>query len=270
MTYNINKNLLVRANWSNSIGRPGLTNLVPSFAVNEATDTVTVSNAGLGPQTSENWDLGIEYYFEPVGVLSANVFRKNMDGFIVSGNIGTIGSGPNNGFDGDYAGYNLNSTFNGGEATIKGFELGYQQRFEFLPKPFSGLTAFATYTWLTTDGDYGSTSAAVPSTTDVVDFIPEAINVGLSYAYRGFGARVSWNRTGRYLNSYNANAALLRYTMERDMWDASVSYRLKRRLTLFADVRNLTNSPRAWERAAGVTTSYIFFTAVNFGIKGEF
>ena len=79
----------------------------------------------------------------------------------------------------------------------------------------------------------------------MVDFVPETINAGLSYAYRRFGARVTWNRTGRYLNSYNANPALLRYTMERDMLDASVSYRLRNALTLFVDVRNITNAPRA-------------------------
>lgn len=270
LTYTLQKNLLLRANWSNSIGRPGLSDLVPSFSVNESTQTVSVTNAALGPQTSENWDAGIEYYFEPVGSLTLNVFRKNMSDFIVPGNVGFVGNGPDNGFGGDYAGYNLNTSFNGGTATIQGVEIGYQQRFEFLPKPFSGLSAFATYTWLKTEGDYGTISTVPPSTTDVVDFIPEAINAGLSYTYRRVSARVMWNRTGRYLNSYNATAALLRYTTERDMWDSSVSYRLKQGLTVFADVRNLTNSPRAWERAAGITNSYIFFTAVNFGIKGEF
>jgi TonB-dependent receptor len=270
LTYNLTKNLLLRANWSNSIGRPAFTTLVPTFSVNTTTEVVNVNNAGLGPQTSENWDLGLEYYFEPVGLLSANVFRKNMNGFIVTGTLGTVGSGPDNGFGGDYAGYDLRSSFNGGEAIIEGFEIGYQQRFEFLPKPFSGLSAFATYTWLRTEGDYGEINAAPPSTTDVLNFIPEAINAGLSYSYRGFGARVMWNKTARYLNGYNTNAALLRYTTEREMLDASVSYRMRNSLTLFVDVRNITNAPRAWERAAGKVTSYVFFTSVNFGIKGEF
>lgn len=270
LTYGFSRNLLVRVNWSNSIGRPSFGDLVPTFSVNENTHVVTTSNAGLGPQTSRNWDAAVEYYFEPVGSVSANVFRKRMRGFLVTGNVGLVGTGAGNGFGGDYAGYDLNSTFNGGSATIEGVEFGYQQRFEFLPRPFSGLSAFASYTWLRTEGDYGEAAAAAPSTTDVVDFIPEAVNVGLAYSHRGFGARVTWNRTGRYLNSYNANPALLRYTMRREMLDASVSYQLRRGLTAFVDVRNLTNSPRAWERAAGVTTSYIFFTAVNFGIKGEF
>jgi len=102
------------------------------------------------------------------------------------------------------------------------------------------------------------------------EFYVEAINAGLSYSYRGIGARVSWNRTGQYLNSYNANPALLRYTVRREMWDASVSYRLRKGHTLFVDVRNITNSPRSWARPAGITNAYIFFTSVNFGVKGDF
>jgi TonB-dependent receptor len=270
LTYNITKNLLLRADWSNSIGRPAFSTLVPTFSVNNTTEVVNVNNAGLGPQTSENWDAGVEYYFEPVGVFSANVFRKNLHDFIVTGTTGTIGTGKDNGFNGDYAGYDLTSTFNGGQAKIDGFEIGYQQRFEFLPKALSGLSAFATYTWLRTDGDYGSTSTAPRSTSDVLNFIPEAINAGLSYSYHGWGARASWNRTGKYLNSYNANPALLRYTLQRDMYDASISYRTRRGHTFFVDVRNITNSPRSWGRPAGVTNAYIFFTSVNFGVKGEF
>ena len=270
LTYNLTRNLLLRANWSNSIGRPAFTTLVPTFSVNTSTEVVNANNAGLGPQTSENWDAGVEYYFEPVGTLSANVFRKNMHKFIVTGNAGTIASGKDNGFSGDYAGYTLTSTFNGGEATIEGFEIGYQQRFEFLPGPLSGLSFFGTYTRLRTEGDYGTPSTTPPSTKDVLNFIPEAINAGLSYSHRGFGARISWNRTGQYLNSYNANPALLRYTVRREMFDASVSYRMRKSHTFFVDVRNITNSPRSWARPAGVTNAYIFFTSVNVGVKGEF
>ncbi len=268
LTYNLTRQLQFRANWSNSIGRPGFSTLVPSFSVNPATETVNANNAGLGPQKSENWDAGFEYYFEPVGLFSANVFRKNLTGFIVTGTVGTIESGPNNGFNGDYSGYTLTSTFNGGTAVIEGFEIGYQQRFEFLPKPFSGLTAFANYTWLRTEGDYGESTAR--STTDVLNFIPETINLGVSFAYRRLVARVMWNETGQYLNSYNNNPALLRYTSRRAMLDASVSYRLHKAWTAFVDVRNITNSVRSWERAAGMTNSYIFFTALNLGVKGEF
>ena len=272
LTYQVTPKLQARANWTNSIGRPAFTALVPTFSVNDSTRVVNVSNAGLGPQTSENWDAGLAYYFEPVGLLSANVFRKNMSKFIVTGVAGTVGAGADNGFSGDYVGYDLQTTFNGGAATIEGYELAYQQRFEFLPKPWSGLSVFANYTRLRTEGDYGETDGAPRSTSDVLNFIPASANAGLTFTHRGFTVRLMWNNVGRYLNTYNANPALLRYTRERKShYDGSFSYRLGKSHTLFLDVRNITNVPtNRWERAAGLVNAYFTFTSLYFGVKGEF
>jgi TonB-dependent receptor len=272
LTYQINPNLQARANWTNSIGRPGFTTLVPNFSVNDSTRVVNVNNPGLGPQTSENWDAGLAYYFEPVGLLSANVFRKQMSKFIVTGSAGTVRAGADNGFGGDYVGYDLQTTFNGGTATVEGYELAYQQRFEFLPAPWKGLSAFANYTWLRTEGDYGETDSAPRSTSDVLNFIPVSANAGLTYTWRGLTVRLMWNKVGRFLNTYNANPALLRYTRARNShYDASVSYRLGKSYTVFVDVRNLTNLPTArWERAAGLVNAYYTFTSVYVGVRGEF
>lgn len=272
LTYNLTKNLLLRADWSNSIGRPAFTQLEPSISIDDTARTVNIDNPSLGPQTSENWDAGVEYYFEPVGEFSFNVFRKNMHKFIVTGDAGLVSDFPNNNFGlgSQYDSYEVTTSFNGGNATIQGFEVNYQQRFEFLPKPFNGLKLSANYTWLKTNGDYGTPASTPPSTTDVVNFIPMAANVILSYQLKGWGARVMWNQTGRYLNSYNVNPALLRYTIRRDMLDAGLSYSTRRGHTFFLDVRNITNSPRSWARPAGITNAYIFYTAVNFGVRGEF
>jgi TonB-dependent receptor len=275
VTYPLTRNLQLRVNWSNSIGRPSFTTLVPSFTVSDTagpdgSGRVTINNPGLGPQTSMNWDIGLEYYFKHIGEFSVNAFRKDMSDFIVTAVVGQIGSGPDNGFGGDYEGYWLYTSMNGGDAKIEGYEIGYQQRFEFLPKFLSGLSFYGTYTWLRTEGDYGNVSDTPPSTKDVVDFIPETINMSLRYAWRGFRASVTWNRTGRYLNSYNAAPSQLRYTIRRDTWDASVSYTTRGKLTFFADVRNISNSPRSWERAAGITNAYVYFIAVNFGIRANF
>jgi TonB-dependent receptor len=275
ITYPLTRNLQLRANWSNSIGRPSFTTLVPSFTVSETAGPdgqgrVTINNPGLGPQTSMNWDIGLEYYFKHVGEFSINAFRKDMSDFIVTAIVGQIGSGPDNGFGGDYEGYWLYTSMNGGDAKIEGYEIGYQQRFEFLPKFLSGLSFYGNYTWLRTEGDYGSVSDTTPSTKDVVNFIPETINMSLRYAWRGFRASVTWNRTGRYLNSYNASPSQLRYTVRRDTWDTSVSYTTRSKLTFFADLRNISNSPRSWERAAGITNAYVYFMAVNFGVRANF
>ncbi|MDR0352396.1 MAG: TonB-dependent receptor [Opitutaceae bacterium] len=272
LLYKIGRGLQARASWSNGMRRPGFGTMTPSISVNADLERLTVGNPGLKPQKSENWDAGIEYYFEPVGQISANVFRKNLTDFFVWGGNGTVPEGADNGYGGDYAGYEIYTRFNGGSARIEGLELSYQQRLTFLPKPFSSLSVFANYTRLRTEGNYGRTDAeqAARSTTEVVGFVPKSGNAGLGYGYRGFHVSMKYNYTGRSLDAYNASTGLLRYSAPRNTVDASVSYATGRGMTIFCDIRNITNSTRDRAFLSGLASSYHYFTSINFGIKGRF
>ena len=70
---------------------------------------------------------------------------------------GTIGTGPDNGFDGEYGGFSRRTSLNAGTATVQGWELSYQQQFTFLPGLLKGLSGSANYTLLDTHGDFGGT-----------------------------------------------------------------------------------------------------------------
>ena len=74
--------------------------------------------SGLKPQHSTNYDLSVEYYFEPAGVLSAGYFRKNIRDFIARGTE-EIPGGADNGFGGDYAGWTITQNRNIGSARIR-------------------------------------------------------------------------------------------------------------------------------------------------------
>ena len=123
----------LRASYATNIGRPGLGQLIPNTTVNDENRTVSTSNPSLKPQNADNFDLILEYYFEPAGLLSAGVFLKEIKNFIFTAGGQTVGAGSDNGFDGRYEGYALTSQRNGGSARIRGLELNYQQQFTFLP-----------------------------------------------------------------------------------------------------------------------------------------
>lgn len=270
LTYNATRNLVARASWSNTIGRPGLGSLLPVETINANAQTVQISNPALRPQYSENIDLALAFYFEPVGLLSAGFFRKDIRDFIVTGNLGIIGAGSNNGFNGDHAGYTLLSSDNGGFAKIDGWEFEYRQQFSFLPRPFSGLGFFSNLTLLTTRGDYGGT--LVQSTDEVENFVPRTGNVGLTYNYRRFSARVQVNYTGTYLITYAADRSRLIYGADRTTTNAGFSYEFAPRLSVFCDLQNLFNPPsynyRLYrERPQRV---YSYYSAISFGVKGRF
>ncbi len=224
----------------------------------------------LKPQYAENWDASLEYYFKPVGVFSVGYFRKDISDFIVTGQIGVIGSGPDNGFGGRYSGYTLNSSFNAGEAKVNGWEFNYNQALSMLPGIFKGTSIFANYTYLTTNGDYGET--AVRSTSDVVGFYPRTGNAGLNYKLKKFGASASVNYTGQYLATYAADASRLRYRFERYIVNFGLTYDLSRRFSFFADLQNAFNEPNSVYRykesqVERITTAG---TTMVFGVSGRF
>ncbi len=270
LSYKLTPKLQARLSWSNSVGRPAFTNLMPNESVNTTTQVVTINNAALKPQHAENWDVALEYYLKPVGVISIGYFMKDIEDFIVTGQIGVVGSGADNGFGGRYEGYMLNSSFNGGVAKVRGWEFNYTQQLTMLPGILSGLGAFANYTYLTTSGDYGTAGAR--STDDVAGFYPETGNAGLTFKYRSFGASASVNYTGSYLASYSADASRLRYRFDRTIVNFGVNYYLGKGTSVFADLQNAFNEPSEFYRytesqVERITTAG---TTLVVGITGRF
>ena len=269
--YSFTPNLLARASWATGIGRPNFTNIMPLETANYTNSTVSASNPDLKPQFVKNTDVTLEYYFEPVGMLSAGVFRKDITDFIYSDSGGTIASGPDNGFNGLYDGFILTTSKNGGAARIQGAEFAYQQQLTFLPSYLKGLGVFANYTRLTTSGDYGST---VPRNTSTVPgFVPRTANLGVSYSYGRLSVRAKWNYKSLALFSFSTNPASLRYNPGQGRWDLSGRCKLTRNLDFYADAINVTAVPMVFQSGPvpGRRDSISDYGCkVNFGISGHY
>jgi iron complex outermembrane recepter protein len=220
----------------------------------------------LNPQTSENYDLSLEYYFEPAGLLSVGFFRKDIKNFL-SRTSDDIDAGPNNGFNGDFAGFVLNTTSNQGSAKIDGWEINYNQRLTMLPKPFNGLGLFGSYTYLKTSGTYQEGAAALAG------FVPRTGNAGVSFRWRKLEARFAWRYTSGYLRSYNANVYAQNRFRPNEIIDLNFIYQITPRLGVYFDVINLKNK---WpENYTGLDEGRITFsdeygTRFNMGISGRF
>lgn len=273
VAYDITANLKARASWSTSYGRPTLLQVIAATSANDAARTVTLGNPNLTPQTAENIDLKLEYYYSGTGMVSVRGYRKDIKDYIgSSGRSGElVGAGPDNGFEGLYEGYEIVQTRNLGGAVYKGMEIDFRQRLSFLPGPLKGLTVRANYTRLKTQGNFGGTVGF--STNQVAGFVPKAYNVGLIYSYKKFGASFDINHTGAWpvVNAIPGSAS----NRFRDAWtvmNAGVSYQVFRETTLFMNIANLAEEGR---------TEYIFGPdrprhmwviprAVKFGVTGRF
>jgi len=263
------RRLVTRLSYATNIGRPSIGQLIPRTTVNYESRTVSTNNPSLEPQYADNFDASIEYYFEPVGLLSAGVFLKEIKQFIFTAGGQPVGPGPDNGFDGEYEGFTLTTQRNGGFAKIRGIELAYQQQFTFLPGWWSGLGVFANYTKLETEGDYGA--AVVRATSEVAGFTPETGNLGVSYIKGRTSLRFQFNHVGKYLVTFNANQAALLYRKARSTMDIKARYTLSKRFDIYLDVDNVFAEP---DRAS------VFFTGrpqdmfkmspqFNFGFNGR-
>ena len=233
------RNFISRLSYSNGIGRPSFDALMPLDSVNEVNQTVSSRNAALRPQYSDNFDATVEYYFEPVGMVSASAFLKEVNDFQFSDNSQLVPAGPDNGFGGLYEGYRITTQRNGGSARYRGFELAYQQQFTFLPGFWRGFGFSANYTQLSTKGDYGGTQA----TTLVAGFVPKTANVAITYQRLPVYLRLNAVWRGTYLVGSSANPALLRYSEPKLQINLKSRYTFSPRVSIFCDIENLNKSP---------------------------
>jgi TonB-dependent receptor len=270
LRYNLRRNLTARASVTTSAARPNMSELYPtttvSYNATTGLGTVTQNAPGLRPQHAQNYDATLEYYFEPAGLISVGFFRKNISNFLVRA-ADEIEFGPDNGFDGQFGGFNLNTTSNAGKAKIEGWEANYNQQLTFLPKPFNGLGVFANYTSLTTSGVYSEGAR------ELAGFVPKTANAGVSLRWRKFEARLSWRYTSAYLRSYNANVFAQSSFRPVENTDISLKYSFNRRFGVYLDAINIGNNwPQNFTGTdeGRVTFADDYGVRFNMGITGRF
>jgi iron complex outermembrane recepter protein len=270
--HDLTPGLKLRSSFSTSYGRAALNNFFVTETPDEANQRLSVNNPGLKPQTAKNWDTSLEYYFEPVGQLSLGWFHKEIHDYIIDNQeIRIIPSGPDNGYDGEYAGWTERTSVNGGTAVAQGWEFSYRQQFTFLPGLLKGLAGSFNYTWIDThgmfDGNVYLTRHEVPG------FIPYAANASLSWRYRKFSARILYNFTGEHITAYNATSpALHLYRFSMKTVNVGVGYQVSPSLGFSFDVANLFNEPQAFYRGFKSRSQRTLsnFVTVTAGVNGRF
>ena len=283
LNYRLNRGFVARAAFTNTVSRPAYGDLVPYTSIADTasesgtgglepgdypeTNKVFLGNAGLKAQTSRNFDLSLEYYLPQSGVVSVAVFRKELKDLIFRSQFKLPGQPTTIYFQ----------ERNGSTGKATGLELSWQQGLTFLPKPFDGFGVNLNATFI--DGSSvleelvpGSTSTYRPLNVDFLPEQPEKVyNAQLYWEKFGFTARVAVNfidefvRTAGGLTSFSINNKATR-------WDASVSYRVNKRFSIYVEGRNLTDEVTSWYATTpGRPEDYNFTGAIyTGGIKFRF
>lgn len=80
--YDLTDNLLLRGALSRTMTRANPTYMLPGVIfVDPSAQFANEGNPNLDPYTSDNFDIGLEWYFEDEGYASANLFYKQIQGF---------------------------------------------------------------------------------------------------------------------------------------------------------------------------------------------
>lgn len=283
LTYNVTENFLARAAYARSYGRPDFADILPTLMANEfdidttadpsaIRGTIAVTNTGLKPWTANNFDLSFEYYTTQGGLFSAGVFQKQIvDFFGTSAKVATAEDLAELGLDPRYLGWQVTTKFNSGSARISGVEFNLRHSFRGVRGWGRYFSVFANGSKLRLEGQRGA---------DFSGFIPSSLNGGFTFTRTPltFGARWSYlgpNRTGAIAalgpDAYNYAQ------FKHPTLDLSFDYQFGKKLTVYANIKNVTKEPRILRRYGSDTPGYAkvfrynnYGSLFNVGLKGSF
>lgn len=270
--FSYNQNLIFRGAYYRSILRPDAQNIARSLVINDTQTNFTTANPDLKPEFADNFEVRAEYYFEPVGLISAGFFYKKLKDVQVTNTTDfTAGNIPQDildlGFTEDTLLTNsaqYTTIRNGPETAVKGFEIDYAQQLSFLPGLLRGLGVFANYTRTTPDDEalfVGGSGAPKQSG-----------NGGLSYRAGRLSGQVKLNWVDRRLLTAAGANGVAQYEKDRTQIDVNVDYQLRRYATVFMNIANLTGEPsvRYSVHEANLIRHGAFGAKYTIGVKGSF
>ncbi|MDP5201893.1 TonB-dependent receptor [Flavobacterium sp. DG2-3] len=240
LKYKLSDKSNLRAAYTRSFVRPNFGDMTPGSSTNTTSSpmTITQGNPDLKPTFSNNFDLMGEYFFDNVGLLSGGAFYKNITDVVF-----TDVSMQN--IDGED--YLVTQAKNLNKATLFGFEAGINKRFDFLNGFWSGFGIEFNYTFIDSKTEVPRITATgiENDKTGLPNQSKNLFNAILFYERNGLMVRLAGNYRGNSVESINQQLGPDYYiwTDSNFTVDASATYSITKRLKVFLELNNLTDSP---------------------------
>lgn len=237
--YRFAENTNFRAAYSRSLARPNYVDLVPFQLILQEDLEIERGNPFLLPTTSDNIDVLVEHYFSNVGVISGGFFYKRLKNYIFPFRFEeerSFGEGTEI--------FDILEPRNGEKADLYGFELAYNQRFTFLPKPLDGFGVYANYTHVTSDAILPGEDITEPGRESILPGQAKNVaNFAVFYEKFGFSGRGSLHYRDKYLSEVGGSALEDLIVTNHLQFDFSASQRITKNFRVFAEFINLNNRP---------------------------
>ena len=282
-SFSLTADIIVRAAYARTMGRPNLAEIIPGVTISDpsaVTRTINVVNTGLKPWMSDGFDLSLETYNVKGGVGTIGVFSKQIKDFF--GVLQTAATAATleqydipEEFPDQYAGYNIVTKQNVGDAEVNGFEISYKQDMYFLPGWGKSLQAHFNYTELRLKG---------ANTADFTGYTPRTLNWGVTFSRPKYSVRFNVNQKSRIRSALQAPSAAIpantyNWFAPRTLVGADIEYRFSKKLSFYAVAINLFDAESITERFSTTTSvpewaktirRFKFGADFNLGIRGSF
>ncbi len=238
LKYDVNDDLKVRASFTNTIARPKYSNLIPNVVVKSSDNELEMGNPNLTPTLSYNFDLSAEYYFKSIGLVSAGLFYKKINDFIVDQRI-------TNYTYNDHTYDLLTQPRNAGDADVLGVEVAYQRDFGFIAPALKCIGFYGNYTYTYSKVKNFNFEGRENEELRMPGSPEHTANASLYFDKAGFNVRLSYNFASDFIDEVGEEAFYDRYYDKVNYMDVNASYTFgkKFKTTFYVEATNLLNQP---------------------------
>ncbi|MCR6663712.1 MAG: TonB-dependent receptor [Luteimonas sp.] len=202
----------------------------------------SAGNPNLEPMRAKQYDTALEWYFGPANMVYATLFYKDVEGYFVSEVRNEVIDGIT---------WAVTRPHNLDKGRIQGFEVGWNQFFDFLPGWMKGFGIQANYTYVDSSG--GRNANPEPNDPEgrrpQLDDLPleglskRAYNVVGVYEYGKVSFRLAYNWRSRYLlTASETNLQLPMWADDFGQLDGSFFYSINDNIQIGIQANNLTDS----------------------------
>ena len=282
VSYNLRENLIARAAYYHSIGRPNFDQYAGGLSLPDETlppsplNRISVNNAAIKPWEADTVSTRLEYYFEGVGQFSVGAFRRDFENFF--GNttfqatpefLALYGLDPN-----VYGAYDVVTQHNiSSTVRMTGVDVSYKQALTFLPRWARGVQVFANAAKQRATGEASANFAG---------YIPERASWGFALIRERFNFRMNWsyqskNRLGPISPGLSIEPGTYNWQSSRVFLDILGEYNFTKRFGVYFTMRNVGDTADQREVEGPSTPSAAQFRSREqagslwtFGVKGTF
>jgi len=197
----LHKDSALRLVYSRALARPDPQDIAQAASPLDTTNspnTISIGNPSLKAEHSNNYDLLFEQYLNPVGVIQAGFFYKDLSDPIVNGVFAqspTLFPGATSPF------VKVSEVQNVGSAHVLGFEISYSQRLSFLPGLMKGAGISANYSRTNSEAS-GLQGLLRDDKPALLRQAPNTWNISPTYDTKKFSMRVGMTYNGPMIFAY--------------------------------------------------------------------